>query len=299
MKLTTDRGPSGQPGSGGVNDADFGAFQDEEIDEYAESTSEALKSLQGTNYPSSVADLLDELQDILGGSDELLQKAGLIIQKVNELSSSIGSTGHQTAQTISALRGVTDELINLMDDSRVLIDTVDGYVPSMLDSLGATEELLNRLAGAMGSTHAVLSLANETMIAAGDSLDAGLKESLSGLNAMLGKSLVVLDETADVRVAGEGIKNTLDEQLDKFEEENQFLNMDPEAPMISFTSPKNPSPHSLQIILRTDEISTDNDADQLLDAEAAAKPIELSPLARMWMVLVEIFNAVVSIFHNR
>ena len=46
------------------------------------------------------------------------------------------------------------------------------------------------------------------------------------------------------------MKSTLDEQLDKFEDENSFLNIDPEAEKISFTSSKNPSPNSVQIVLR-------------------------------------------------
>lgn len=293
------KGPSGLPGSGGVNETDFEEWSDEDLNEYADGSEEALQALFGTGYQSSVGDLLSQVDSMIGSGEEIQKNAGLIIQKVNTISSAIGSTGHQTAQTVSALRGVTDELINLMDDSRVLIDTVDSYVPSMLDSLGATKELMDRLAKAMGSTHAVLSLANNTIISAGDSLDAGTRDSLKGFVSMLDKSLTLLDATAEVRLAGESMKGTLDGQLDKFEDENQFLNMDPDAPMISFTSNKNPSPHSLQIIVRTDEISADDDGTQLEDMEDSAKPAEVNPLARMWNVIVEIFKTVANIFKNR
>ena len=34
------------------------------------------------------------------------------------------------------------------------------------------------------------------------------------------------------------MKDTLDEQLDKFEEENNFLNLDPGEDLVSFTSGK-------------------------------------------------------------
>ena len=57
---------------------------------------------------------------------------------------------------VKELRSCTDQLVNLLDDTRVMIDTMDSYVPSMLDALGATEELMNRLAKAMGSTESVL-----------------------------------------------------------------------------------------------------------------------------------------------
>ena len=56
----------------------------------------------------------------------------------------------------------------------------------------------------------------------------------------------MIDQLAVVREAGEDMKSTLDEQIDKFEDENNFLNIDPEAEKISFTSSKNPSPNSVQ-----------------------------------------------------
>lgn len=291
-------GPSGLPGSGGISDEDFESWSDEELEESADDTEEALQALMGTTYQSSVGDLLQQVGEMIGNGEEIQKNAEAVIQKVNGLCSAIGSTGHQTAQTLSAIRRVTDELVNLLDDSRVLIDTVESYVPSMLDSLGATKELMNRLTGAMGSTHDMLSLVNNTMIEAGDSLDAGTKDSLNGLMALLGKSLQALDAATAVREAGESMKGTMDEQLDKFEEENNFLNMDPEAARVSFTSGKNPSPHSLQIIVRTDEISEDDYAAQITDMESAEEEAA-SPFARMWQVIVKIFNSIVNIFRNR
>ena len=94
------------------------------------------------------------------------------------------------------------------------------------------------------------------------------------------------------------MKTTLDEQLDKFEEENNFLNMDPEAEMISFTSEKNPEPNSLQIIVRTDEISEDTSPTDISDEESGETADE-GPFQRMWNVFVKIFQAIVDIFKNR
>lgn len=292
------KGPSGMPGTGGVNETSFEEWSDEEIDEYADDTEEALQSLRSTGYQSAVGDLLSQIGVILGNGESVQKTAGEVIGRVNSVCADIGDTGHQTAKTLAALRRVTDELVNLMDDSRVLIDTMNGYVPSMTDSLGATEELMNRLTRAMNSTHALLSLVNDTMIAAGDSLDQGTKDSLAGMTGLLDRSLKILDDTAAVRLAGEGMKETLDEQLDKFEDENNFLNMDPEADMISFTSSKNPSPHSLQIIVRTDEISIDNDSASIADMEDADSE-EINPFVRMWRVLVKIVQSIADIFKNR
>ena len=294
---TLSGGPSGLPGSGGVSDDDFETWS-EELDPYADNVEEVLQSLSGTSYPAEVGAILQKIQAMIGDGTAVQQSAGQVIGKINAVCSDVGNVGSKTASTVSALRSVTDELINLLDDTRVLIDTADSYVPSMLDALSDTQELMNRLTRAMGSTHDMLSLVNSTMIAAGDSLDAGTKNSLEGLQGLLDKSLTTLDSITSVRTASEGMKDTLDEQLDKYEDENNFLNMDPEADKISFTSSKNPSPHSLQIILRTDEISDDDEATDISDMEDAENE-EAGPFTRMWRVITKIFHAVIDIFTNR
>ncbi|MEG2297338.1 MAG: hypothetical protein RSC13_06865 [Clostridium sp.] len=289
--------------SDGEND---GVASDSEADR-----EEELQMLSDTGYQSSVAGLIAQIQAMLGKGESVQKSTGAVIRKINSLCSSIGSTGDQTSQTVYELREVTVELINLIDDSRVLIDTVDGYVPSMLDALGATEELTNRLAAAMEHTHAMLSLIHDTLIGAGDSLDAGTKDTLNGMMDMLDKNLKLLDHVTTVRTAGSGMKSTLDEQLDQFEDENGFLNMDPEADMVSFTSAKNPSPHSLQMIVRTDEISADNgktvcagsenngeNGSGIVDLEKTEKET-VNPFVRMWQVIVKIFKSVAEIFKDR
>ncbi len=293
--LTT--GPSGIPGSGGVNNEDFEEWS-EEIDPYADEVEEALQALSGTSYPAAVRALLSGSRSSYEGGTELIAGVHAAVTRINQVCAGAADLASDTASTVSALRGVTDELINLMDDSRVLIATIDGYVPSILDSFSDTEELLNRLTRALNSTYSLLSVVNQTLISAGDSLDAGSRESLQGLQQMMEKSVSMLDAVAEIRDAGREMKQTLDDELDEFEEENQFLNLDPEADMLSFTSAKNPSPHSLQIVLRTDEISDEDKTTDISDLESENAD-DVGPLRRMWNVLVEIFRAVVSIFKNR
>ena len=59
-----------------------------------------------------------------------------------------------------------------------------------------------------------------------------------------------------------------DNEWNDMEDDNNFLNMDPNAEKVSFTSDENAEPNTLQIIMRTEEISVDDDA-ELLDAETA------------------------------
>lgn len=298
LEISPDRGPSGEPGSGGDNDADFEEWQDEELEEYADEVEANLQTVSGTAYPAEIKVLLQMVKELLGSSDETIAKAGMLIQKINGLCSLVSNAGYDTADAIRELRGCTDQLVNLLDDTRVLIDTMDSYVPSMLDALGATEELMNRLTKAMGSTERVLRTVSDTLTAAGDSLDAGTQSTISGMQTLLGNSLTAIESLKQVREASRNMKNTLDEQLDKFEDENNFLNMDPKEELLSFTSGKNPSPHSIQIVLRTDEIDDEVLGDDTEDLEASSTQSQ-SPLARIWNVIVKIVQAVIDIFKGR
>lgn len=291
------RGPSGLPGSGGYNEEDFEAWS-EELDPYADEVEETLSALLGTGYTAQAEEQLSAIDTILGSAGSFQQSAAAVIGKINAVCASAGNASERAGATVSALRGVTDELINLLDDGRVLIDTADGYVPSLLDGLGDTQELLRRLTKAMGSAHGLLSMVNTTVIGAGDSLDAGARDSLKSMKGVLDKSIGVLDDITQVREASESMKQTLDEELDKFEEENLFLNLDPEADMVSFTSSENRSPRSLQIILRTDEISDEDHTTDISDAEELDSE-DLGPFERMWRVLVRIVEAVIAIFRER
>lgn len=287
-------GPSGEPGSGGINDASW----EDEIGNAEDDVEESLQSLSSTTYAAGVKSLVESTKGIFQKIEEMQKSAKEVVNRVNGAFQTAGDISGKTGSTLSALRSSTDELINLLDDMRVLIETTDKYVPTMLDSLSDSEELMNRLTKTLYTTHDMLSLLNDTLISAGDSLDAGTKATLQGMEKLLDKNLTMIDNISAIREAGDSMKSTLDEQLDKFEDENNFLNMDPEADKISFTSSKNPSPNSVQIVLRTDEISDDDDATDISDQESTSDSNE-GPLKRMWNVLVAIVKAIIQIFQNR
>lgn len=211
----------------------------------------------------------------------------------------------RSAETL--LRGLdhsTDEIRDLMAYSDTLIDdvknmknTMDLYYPSVQAALTDSEELVNRTTNLLNQTVASMTIIQNTLKASGDDLDQGTREMIAGSLDILEKGLDVLDATGEIRQSSGVMKTTLDHELDKFEEENRFLEMDPEAKKVSFTSAENPEPESLQIILRTDEISMDDPSAEIPDAETAEE--STSPFQRMWNVLVRMWNAIVEIFRDR
>ena len=123
-----------------------------------------------------------------------------------------------------------------------------------------------------------------------DKLDPAMEESLKGTTDLLDKSIANMDDVAAMRKANTTVKETIDEQSDKFEDENKFINLDAEASLQSFTSDRNPAPSSSQILLRTKEISLD-DNDQTGDLEQAKEDIGI--FGRIMNIFEEIWNEII------
>ena len=292
----------GRPGKGGglatPSETEESYWIPEETSDGYVILEEDLELLGDNPYLDEVRGMLDQLSGILGSAQAVEGTASAVIDEINGALAVTEDTVRDTANMLSSLRGADEQLVYLLEDMRGLISTVDGYVPAMMESLRATEDLMTGLSRTIDSTHGFLAVVDSTLKAAGDSIDAGARESLQGAMELLDKSLAMLDDTADVRAAGADMKETLDEQLDKFEDENRFLNMDPEAEMLSFTSDQNGEPNSLQIIVRTEEISEDHLPTDISDEESGSAPEE-GPFQRMWNVLVKMVQAIVDIFKNR
>ena len=212
-------------------------------------------------------------------------------------------------------KSLTDKMANLMDDTsdsakysaeivdntiedlKALNDSLDVYYPDLQTALDDSQELVRRTTDALNNGISTLTIIQNTLKDSSDDFDAAARDSLRGSMELLDKSLNILDSTTVMRQAGRTMKDTIDNELDKFDTDNRFLFMDPSADKVSFTSDRNKPPKTLQIVMRTDEISVDDDTAKTADAEVAKA--KESPLRRMWNVLVQMWKAMVSIFKNR
>ena len=192
---------------------------------------------------------------------------------------------------------LTDSMDLMSEDLTALHDSLDMYYPDLQASLDDLSELVNRTTDAMNKGISTMTIVQNTLKATSGDIDEAAKNSLRGSMELLDKSLSILDSTTGVRTAGRTMKDVMDEQLDKFDTDNRFLFIDPSEDKVSFTSDKNPAPKTLQVVLRTDEISLDDENNKETDAEA--EKANEGPLKRMWNVLVQMWKAIISIFKNR
>lgn len=202
-----------------------------------------------------------------------------------------------TDKSIDSLRDLMVESDGLIDRVRTLQETMNLYYPVFQEALTDSQELVNRANNVLNQTVASMTIIQNTLKASTPYLDDGSQKLLEGSQELLRRSLNTLDTTGEIRRSSGVMKTTLDNELDEFEEENKFLEMDPSAEMVSFTSPSNPAPHSLQIILRTEEIRIDEEKSEMMDMETQGE--SSNPFVRMWNVLMDIWKAVVEVFNNR
>lgn len=214
----------------------------------------------------------------------------------NKLASELSGLLDDVSDAAKYTAELTDSLEMLTEDTAALYDSMDSYYPDLQASLDDSEELLNRTTEAMNTSISTAAIVQNTLRNSSDNLDAATRDSIRGTLELLDKSLSVLDSTASIRHAGVTMKEAIDKEWDDLDGDTRFLRMDPDAEKVSFTSDENKEPESVQIILRTAEISLD-DEDELLDAESEAE--SQSPLRRIWNVLVKMWKAVVEIFKNR
>ena len=293
-------------GSMGVSlqaiDDDYYLEDDFEIELYDDRTATPSNAGSGSGSTGSIGGI-SAAAGVTLNQYELLQalvtkKAALekLAAASNKLASEMSSLLDDVADSARYTAELVDSMDMLTEDTAALYDSMDSYYPDLQASLDDSEELLNRTTDALNTGISTAAIVQNALKNSSDNLDAATRDGIRGTLDLLDKSLSVLDSTASIRHAGVTMKEAIDKEWDDLDGDTRVLNMDPNAEKISFTSSENEEPNSVQIILRTAEISLDDD-DELLDAEGDTA--SQSPLRRIWNVLVKMWKAFVEIFKNR
>ena len=242
-----------------------------------------------------------------GSSYSMAEVAELLQQKMEALEAVAGRSRSlarsmsnlldDTADAAEYSQDLVDNLDFLIEDLTALNDSLDMYYPDMQEALDDSARLAEGTAKALNSGVSLMTILQNTLRDSSEDMDQAARDSLAAGMELLDKSLGILDSTEAMRRAGRIMKDVADQELNKFDTENRFLFMDPSAPKESFTSDKNPEPNTIQIVLRTDEISLEDEEEKPSDVETAAET--QGPLARMWNVLVKMWQAITNIFKER
>lgn len=181
-------------------------------------------------------------------------KIAAVLAKYSTNISSLLSEMQNMGTTTTEVINITEDLIN---ETNKLNNTLNYYQEDMRNLLGDCSDLTTLLSSSIDSSIIFLTYTKALLQSSGDKLDKASETSLKGMSDVLGKSINGLGSIPSMRNANDVIKKTIDKEFNKIEEENKFLNLDAKAKLISFTSDNNPTPTSIQVIMRTKEISID------------------------------------------
>ena len=273
---------------------------------------EVLDDLEFSLGADAVAKLRAQLQSVAASgmsnpnATALIQTAAVlskILNSMNNILSSVRYTisGIDVQGVVKDSKAVVSKLAAITYD----IDTTIGDVVSLNktknDNKAAFDLMLDDTAASVeqisSSTNQVISLfrsVQNTVKNNRAAVEGGTKDTLNGLIDILEKAAETSSTTNKLKGANESIRNSLDEKLDKIADDSNLLEMNLDDKMVSFTSDKNQTPSSIQIILRSQEISEDDVNTNAVDIEPA--PVDVGVWQRVKNVFAKMWNAVTGIF---
>ena len=266
--------------------------------------SDRLEALVGplNDVVSETADLLDAVSNMTDGSSglgSLSQTAGSISENFGDILDiledyeTLPDDAAADGQRLTELADQTLERVNdLIADIPALSATLDQMTKDATSALDKGETLMVSLTDTLSAASELLRTATDDLRAVRDQSDAAMQKTLDGLIDVLGKAANE-GSSNKLKQANDGIHSALEDAENELEGETNMLNLDADAALQSVTSDQNPTPASVQFILRTQEIAVDEtEAMQ----QAAAEQEEESALDRIVNIFRELWDAVSGVF---
>lgn len=197
--------------------------------------------------------------------------------------------------TAAAVRGASSELRAILKDAEKLQKLLDDYEPTLQETLQTVNALSANAATTIRSTQKLVADTQDLLIAAGDDLDEGTKQTLAGLSASLRAAAKSLSTTPDMKAAKRSISSIIEDTWHEYTGDiNNILLMDANAEAVSLTDARNDAPQSIQVLIRTQEIKKDDGAKAEITIKQAEQTTFWGRVAQMfrdfWAAITGIFK---------
>ena len=280
-----DAGDEGENPGGGTDGNTPGTGDGESPDGEAGAEGAPTPKPEETKPNDAVVDLITDglnkaSTSILGIQTQLNNTmsslAGLTGNVVNDLAllcgrlSGLTSLINDAEDTAAAVRRASRELRDILKDAEELESLLDEYEPTLQETLATVSSLSTSAIKTIRDTQGLISDTEALMKSTGATLDDGTKQTLEGLAAVLRSTAKTMGTAGQIKDAKTSICDIIEDTWDEYTGDvNNLLLMDATAEAVSLTDSRNPSPESIQILIRTQEI-TMPDEDET-EAEAAAE----------------------------
>lgn len=238
----------------------------------------------------SLADVMNRLKD---PTSQVISDLSALCGRIENLSSLLNSAEDLSA----AIRHSSADLRDILDDVEDLQDILDDYEPVLQDTLKTVSSLSASAIKTIRDTQGLISDTEALMKSTGATLDDGTKQTLEGLAAVLRSTAKTMGTAGQIKDAKSSICDIIEDTWDEYTGDmNNLLLMDATAEAVSLTDSRNPSPESIQILIRTQEI-TMPDEDET-EAEAAAE-VQTTFWGRVAQMFKDFWAAITGLFGGK
>lgn len=192
---------------------------------------------------------------------------------------------------IDTSTGILDKMDTILDQSKTLSDTVTKYEPDAQSALDDAENQVNSSVKLLNDLNSFSKSFENLLQSSGTDLDQGGANTFEGLSDTLRRSANALNTTGTIRRAKTSMTDLIKDKWHEYTgEKNNMLNMDSNATMVSMTSEQNQTPNSIQILLRSQEITVPDDESGNQSGSSTAKTTLWQRIGRMFQDFAAIFT---------
>lgn len=241
---------------------------------------------------SRLESVTEKLSDLLNATNSLLKDLEDIADVFDEYKGLPQDFTQEGKKLTELANGSLDRVNKMLADIPALRESLDSLTKTATSSIDKTTDLMSSTTKALSTSYDLMNTANSVLRSVRSQADASTQTTIDSLLDTLGK-LSGSTASGQMQTATNSIHSAVKDAETDLEDDTNVLNIDTSADLESVTSSMNPSPSSLQFILRTEEISVDDeDDDGISDQDAADEGV----FARICNIFKKLFTAITGVF---
>ncbi len=271
----------------------------------AYSNAQALGALM-TGISDGIKDVTDDMQSMTKQLEKVTKEMSNLLDATNSMLKDLEDIADvfddykglpqdftQEGKKLTELaNGSLDRVNKMLADVPALRESLDSLTKTATSSIDKTTDLMSSTTKALSASYDLMNTANSVLRSVRSQADASTQTTIDSLLDTLGK-LSGSTASGQMQTATDSIHSAVKDAETDLEDDTNVLNIDTSADLQSVTSSMNPAPSSLQFILRTEEISVDDDKDNgISDQDAADEGV----FARICNVFKKLFTAIAGVF---
>ena len=293
---STDTGNGSATGEQADN-AENSGDQDEDLGEN-DKPNDAIIDLI-TDGIDNAASQINDLQKKLNGAmntvvpptRNVLRDLAALCGELNGLTDMLDDADDLT----DAIRDSSADLRSILGDVEDLRDTLNDYEPTLQETLKTVSSLSTSAVKTIRDTQSLVTDTENLMKSTGSTLDSGTKQTLEGLAAVLRSTAKTMSTANQIKDAKSSICDIIEDTWDEYTGDvNNLLLMDATADAVSLTDSRNPAPQSIQVLIRTQEITVSDEDEAETETAAAAQTTFWGRVAQMfkdfWSAITGLFG---------